>query len=106
MPGVRGTRGVDPVAQAIASGARARICAATRLRDAIDACKAKGKKRDEHKACVLAKAKTQFDARRAALAAAVTSCSAEKKANLSAFLAKYGKRNVKAAFATCVRSKD
>ena len=55
---------------------------------------------------MLAKARAQFDARRAAVAAAVTSCAAEKKANLSAFLGKYSKRNVTAAFATCVRSKD
>jgi hypothetical protein len=73
---------------------------------AKDSCKAKGKKGGEHKACVVAKARAQFDARRAALAAAVTTCAAEKNANRSAFLAKYGKRNIKAAFATCVRSKD
>jgi hypothetical protein len=63
----------------------------------------------DRRLCVATKAKARFDAKRAKLAAAVTSCSAEKDASLSAFLQKYGKgnkKNVKAAFTSCVRSKD
>ena len=69
----------------------------------------KGTTGDERKLCVATKAKARFDAKRAKLAAAVETCAAAKSASLSAFLEKYGrgsKRNVKAAFATCVRKKD
>ena len=64
---------------------------------------------EAHKLCVATKAKARFNAKRAALKAAVNTCAAAKNANLSAFLATYGqgnKKNVKAAFAACVRSKD
>lgn len=76
---------------------------------AQNACKVKGKKGGEHKACVAANAKAQFNSKRSALTAAVTTCAAEKNANRSVFLTKYGKgnkRNAQAAFAACVRSKD
>jgi hypothetical protein len=64
---------------------------------------------EAHKLCVATKAKARFNAKRAALTAAVNTCAAAKNANLSAFLATWGKgnqKNVKAAFAACVRSKD
>jgi hypothetical protein len=64
---------------------------------------------DAHELCVATKAKARFNAKRAALKAAVSTCAAAKNANLSAFLATYGqgkKKNLKAAFAACVRSKD
>jgi hypothetical protein len=62
-----------------------------------------------HARCVRSNTVAQFATRRAELVTAVDTCSTELKADRGAFLEKYGKgkkRNVKAAFAACVRSKD
>ncbi|MEX1357303.1 MAG: hypothetical protein WD981_01630 [Gaiellaceae bacterium] len=68
----------------------------------------KGLRGQERRQCVATSATARFGARATALAAAAESCSAELRASRSAFLQKYGKgskRNVKAAFSACVRSK-
>ncbi|MEX2644661.1 MAG: hypothetical protein WD249_00195 [Gaiellaceae bacterium] len=68
----------------------------------------KGLKGQARRQCVATSASARFEVRRTALAAAAESCATELRASRSAFLQKYGKgskRNVKAAFAACVRSK-
>lgn len=67
-----------------------------------------GLRGQERRQCVATGAAATFEARRAALAARAESCATELRASRSAFLQKYGKgakRNVKAAFAACMRSK-
>jgi hypothetical protein len=74
---------------------------------AQNACK--GKTGQERRQCVQARADARFAAKAAKFAAALDSCKAELDAGRAAFLQKYGKgakKNVKAAFAACVRSND
>lgn len=62
----------------------------------------------ERRQCVATSAAARFEAKHAAFAAAIESCSTELRASRATFLQKYGqgaKENVKAAFAACVRSK-
>jgi hypothetical protein len=68
----------------------------------------KGLTGQERRQCVATSASARFEAKGTAFAAAIESCRTELRASRSAFLQKYGKgskRNVKAAFASCVRSK-
>jgi len=74
---------------------------------AQNACK--GKTGQERRQCVQARTQARFAAKSAKFAAALESCSAELDAGRAAFLQKYGKgakKNVRAAFAACVRSND
>ena len=79
---------------------------------AIKSAQASCKSRDpgaDRKACVTAKAHERFNAKRARLAAAVTSCAADRNDHRAAFIAWWGpgkSTNVKAAFAACVRHRD
>lgn len=68
----------------------------------------KGLRGQERRQCVATSATSRFEARSTALAAAIETCKSELRANRATFLQKYGKgakKNAKAAFAACVRSK-
>lgn len=79
---------------------------------AIKSAQASCKNRDpgaDRKACVTAKAHDRFNAKRARLAAAISSCAADRNDHRDAFIAWWGpgkSTNVKAAFAACVRARD